>query len=102
MKEEMDIFLKWFNDSSPIDPVLKSAIAHFWFVIIHPFEMPLHIEEMPVSMSKYLAKNYFIKVGFFTVYYEDLPSHLHCKLLYNPYSIKLILPMHFSYQKHNR
>ena len=51
---EMDKFLKWFNDNSPItydkikskdvrdstaiDPVLKSAIAHFWFIIIHPFD----------------------------------------------------------------
>ena len=38
VKEEMDKFLKWFNDNSPIDPVLKSAIAHFWFIIIHPFD----------------------------------------------------------------
>lgn len=38
VKGEMDKFLKWFNDHSPIDPVLKSAIAHFWFVIIHPFD----------------------------------------------------------------
>jgi len=35
---EMDKFLRWFNDDSPIDPVLKSAIAHFWFIIIHPFD----------------------------------------------------------------
>ena len=38
VKEEMDKFLKWFNDNSPMDPVLKSAIAHFWFIIIHPFD----------------------------------------------------------------
>lgn len=38
VKGEMDKFLKWFNDHSPIDPVLKSAIAHFWFIIIHPFD----------------------------------------------------------------
>jgi Fic family protein len=34
----MDIFLKWFNDNSFMDPVIKSAIAHFWFIIIHPFD----------------------------------------------------------------
>jgi Fic family protein len=22
----------------PLDPVLKAAIAHFWFIIIHPFD----------------------------------------------------------------
>ncbi len=38
VKEEMDKFLKWFNDNSLIDPVLKAAIAHFWFIIIHPFD----------------------------------------------------------------
>jgi Fic family protein len=38
VKKKMDKFLKWFNDYSLIDPVLKSAIAHFWFIIIHPFD----------------------------------------------------------------
>ena len=38
VKEEMDHFLKWFNDKNTIDPVLKSAIAHFWFINIHPFD----------------------------------------------------------------
>ncbi len=38
VKEEMDKFLKWFNNNSLIDPVLKAAIAHFWFIIIHPFD----------------------------------------------------------------
>jgi Fic family protein len=36
---EMSRFLDWFNNmSSDIDPVLKAAIAHFWFVTIHPFD----------------------------------------------------------------
>ena len=38
IKAEMDIFLKWFNTASAIDPVMKAAIAHFWFIIIHPFD----------------------------------------------------------------
>lgn len=38
VKEEMDKFLNWFNGKSSIDPVLKAAIAHFWFIIIHPFD----------------------------------------------------------------
>ncbi len=36
--DEMAAFLAWFNDKQEIDPVLKSAIAHLWFVTIHPFE----------------------------------------------------------------
>lgn len=38
LQEEMDRFLHWFNDTTLLDPVLKSAIAHFWFIIIHPFD----------------------------------------------------------------
>lgn len=35
---EMDAFLQWFNQEAEIDGVLKAAIAHFWFIIIHPFD----------------------------------------------------------------
>ena len=38
VKKEMDIFLDWFNKDNNLDPVLKAAIAHFWFIIIHPFD----------------------------------------------------------------
>lgn len=38
VKSEMDTFLHWFNTESELDPVLKAAIAHFWFIIIHPFD----------------------------------------------------------------
>ena len=38
VKMEMDKFLDWFNHENHIDPVLKAAIAHFWFIIIHPFD----------------------------------------------------------------
>lgn len=38
LKKEMRVFLKWFNSKNDLDPVIKSAIAHFWFVTIHPFD----------------------------------------------------------------
>ncbi|MDR0371418.1 MAG: Fic family protein [Prevotellaceae bacterium] len=42
VKPEMDRFLEWFNAPSPqgkaIDAVLKAAVAHLWFVTIHPFD----------------------------------------------------------------
>ncbi len=38
MKDEMDVFLHWFNTNTKIDNVLKAAVAHFWFIIIHPFD----------------------------------------------------------------
>jgi Fic family protein len=36
---EMDRFLTWFNapDDSQ-DPVIRAALAHLWFVTIHPFD----------------------------------------------------------------
>ena len=34
---EVDRFISWFN-SSDLEPVLRGAIAHFWFVTLHPFE----------------------------------------------------------------
>lgn len=38
LEKEMERFLDWFNGKDETDPVLKSAIAHLWFVTIHPFE----------------------------------------------------------------
>jgi Fic family protein len=54
VKAEMELFLCWFNEKykndkniksykktqklNALDPVLKAAIAHFWFIIIHPFD----------------------------------------------------------------
>jgi Fic family protein len=35
---EMAHFLAWFEGSHSLDPLLKAAIAHLWFVTIHPFE----------------------------------------------------------------
>ena len=36
--DEMNTFLQWFNSTINIDPVLKAAVAHVWFVTIHPFD----------------------------------------------------------------
>lgn len=34
----MDRFISWVNSDETIDTVLKAAIAHLWFVSIHPFD----------------------------------------------------------------
>ena len=35
----MTDFLRWINsDNTVTDPVLKAAVAHLWFVTIHPFD----------------------------------------------------------------
>jgi Fic family protein len=35
---EMKGFLDWLNAEREKDPVIKAALAHLWFVTIHPFE----------------------------------------------------------------
>ncbi len=35
---EMSIFINWFNENQDLDLVIKSAIAHLWFVTLHPFQ----------------------------------------------------------------
>lgn len=35
---EMELFLDWFNNETTVDLVLKAALAHLWFVTIHPFD----------------------------------------------------------------
>nr|WP_315422976.1 Fic family protein [uncultured Pedobacter sp.] len=38
LAKEMAAFIGWFNTGLTIDPVLKAAIAHLWFVTLHPFD----------------------------------------------------------------
>src|ERR1700733_12931239 len=35
---EMKAFLKWFNARAQGDAVMKAALAHLWFVTLHPFD----------------------------------------------------------------
>ena len=35
---KLDNFLNWFNTNFNVDDIVKAAIAHFWFIIIHPFD----------------------------------------------------------------
>lgn len=35
---EMERFLDWFNGDDGSDSVMKSGLAHLWFVTIHPFD----------------------------------------------------------------
>lgn len=35
---EMQRFLCWFNSDQTANSYIKSAVAHFWFVSIHPFD----------------------------------------------------------------
>ena len=35
---EVDAFLRWFETPDATDAVIRAAVAHLWFVTIHPFE----------------------------------------------------------------
>jgi Fic family protein len=38
LEPQMAAFLKWYEEDTAHDPVLKSALAHLWFLTIHPFD----------------------------------------------------------------
>jgi Fic family protein len=38
LDDDMGRFLEWFNSDTTTEPVLKAALAHLWFVTIHPFD----------------------------------------------------------------
>lgn len=38
---ELNGFMQWFNQSQHdpvIDPIIRAAIIHLWFITLHPFE----------------------------------------------------------------
>ena len=38
LSREMQTFLRWFNGRPQGDAVMKAALAHLWFVTLHPFD----------------------------------------------------------------
>lgn len=61
---EMDTFLAWFNDLQHTPSLLKSAIAHLWFVSIHPFDdgngrIGRAISDMVLSQADQSKLRYF-------------------------------------------
>ena len=41
LEERLAAFITWFNDSRGdllLDPILRAAIAHLWFVTLHPYD----------------------------------------------------------------
>lgn len=41
LKSRIGEFVTWFNasrDEATLDPLLRAAITHFWFVTLHPFD----------------------------------------------------------------
>lgn len=38
LETEMSGFLEWFNSDAESNPLIKAAVAHLWFVTLHPFD----------------------------------------------------------------
>jgi Fic family protein len=62
--KEMRAFLKWFNQNQDDDPVVKAALAHLWFVTIHPFDdgngrIARAITEMALARSEDSSQRFY-------------------------------------------
>ena len=62
--QEMKAFLTWFEGGNGIDPVLKAALAHLWFVTIHPFDdgngrIARAIADMQLARSEKSAQRFY-------------------------------------------
>ena len=61
---EMHRFIGWVNSDDNIDAVVKAAIAHLWFVSIHPFDdgngrITRAITDMLLARSEHSAKRFY-------------------------------------------
>jgi Fic family protein len=64
LPREMKSFLQWFNGSSEKDWIVKSSIAHFRFVTIHPFDdgngrIARAIADMGLARSEGSAQRFY-------------------------------------------
>lgn len=68
IEDEIDRFLKFFNAESSgvlsVDPMIKSGLAHLWFVTIHPFKdgngrIGRAIMEMALARSENCAFRFY-------------------------------------------
>jgi Fic family protein len=64
VRSEMEAFLDWFNANAPVDEVLKAALAHLWFVTIHPFDdgngrIARSISDMALARSEATSQRFY-------------------------------------------
>ena len=68
LQEEMRQFLAWFNGETKTEPVLKAALAHLWFVTIHPFDdgngrIARAIADMSLARSEGSSQRFYSMSG---------------------------------------
>jgi len=64
IEDEMRKFINWVEKETTVDPVLKAAVSHLWFVTIHPFEdgngrITRAITEMLLARSDDSVKRFY-------------------------------------------
>ena len=74
--QEMEQFLNWLNSDSSLDLVLKSIIAHFWFVTIHPFDDG-NGRIARAILDMWLAKSDTSKIRFYSLSNQIFKEHKH-------------------------
>ncbi|MFZ1789167.1 MAG: Fic family protein [Saprospiraceae bacterium] len=71
---EMEQFLNWLNSDTSVDLVLKSIIAHFWFVTIHPFDDG-NGRIARAILDMWLAKSDNSKIRFYSLSNQIFKEH---------------------------
>ena len=74
VSHEMEQFLNWLNIDTKLDLVLKSIIAHFWFVTIHPFDDG-NGRIARAILDMWLAKSDNSKIRFYSLSNQIFKEH---------------------------
>jgi Fic family protein len=64
LPDQMDRFLTWANEADRTDAVLRAALAHLWFVAIHPFDdgngrIARAIADWQLARSEHSAQRFY-------------------------------------------
>ena len=80
---EMGRFIDWVNNNEDIDGVLKAAIAHLWFVSIHPFDdgngrITRALTDMLLARSEKCSKRFYSMSAEIRVLQKEYYDVLEC------------------------
>jgi len=83
VEAEMEAFIAWFNQAQALDGIIQAAIAHLWFVTIHPFEdgngrIGRALADLSLARSEKSAQRFYSLSAQIrrdqSVYYDSLES----------------------------
>lgn len=68
VEAEMQAFLAWFNEPLTIDGIVHAALAHLWFVTIHPFDngngrIARALADMSLARSEHSPQRFYSLAG---------------------------------------